>query len=94
MAEKIDVDGFIGTGANLRELVAQRIRLSIAQGSEPSPPAALTAATSSKSIAPAIGASTIGYSMPKSLVNRALGHICKSPQHGSAAPGLARELRA
>ena len=42
----------------------------IAQGSEPSPPALATAAARPASLAPAIGAWTIGSSVPTSSVNR------------------------
>src|SRR4051812_29406358 len=48
---------------------------SIAEGSEPSPPPCATAMTSSASITPAIGASTIGCSVLTRSRNRRSGHM-------------------
>src|ERR1051326_3365654 len=47
----------------------------MAQGSDPRPPAAETAAASSASMAPAIGASTIGCSIPNKSMRRRSGHM-------------------
>src|SRR5579872_665447 len=47
----------------------------IAQGSEPSAPPCAAAMTSSASIAPAIGASTIGNSVLNRSINRRSGHM-------------------
>ena len=48
---------------------ARRRRSSIAHGSEPSPPARPTAMASAEPLEPAIGACTIGSSMPRSSVS-------------------------
>ena len=52
--------------------------VSRAQGNEPSPPASLTAMAIAASVAPAIGAWTIGRSIPSRSSNRRSGHIALS----------------
>ena len=68
--------------------------LSIAQGNDPSAPACATAAASSQSIAPAMGACTMGSSIPKSSIRRRSGHICAHDTSSRTIHNAARERRA
>ena len=58
---------------------------SSADGNDPSPPAALTAITRALSLAPAIGAWTMGWSIPSSSVNLVCitNHLCRRGGAGS-----------
>jgi len=61
--------------------------LSMAQGSEPSPPALETAMASALPCAPAIGACTIGRSIPRSFCRVMIGASALLTGEGASKPG-------
>jgi len=79
MAEKLRFTGFFVRARIFP--ICSRIccALSIAHGSEPSAPASAAAATSSQSMAPAIGAWTIGSSILNNSIRRRSGHMFTQP---------------
>src|SRR6516162_4856961 len=62
---------------------------SIAQGSDPSAPPCAAAITSSASITPAIGASTIGSSVLKRSISRRSGHMVLVSRGSGGNDGIA-----
>src|SRR5262245_6426901 len=75
MTEEAEVDRLLRAGADLAHLLADLSALSMAHGSDPSAPASAAAAASSQSMAPAIGACTMGNSMSRSSMRLLLGHM-------------------
>ena len=95
VAEEVDVDRPVGPLADDAELGAEPSASSSAQGSEPRPPASATATAMSASTAPAIGAWTIGSSMPKRSRMRRSGHIAvTSPRRPARGRTRCRRGRA
>ena len=76
VAEEVQVERLVRTLTNDLHLGAAPVpATSIAHGSEPNPPASLTAIASAEPCAPAIGACTMGCSMPKRSSRRRSRHM-------------------